>query len=99
MPNVTIGMQGTNPEVLFQMQSFIPLYTSHVFVQNVLTPNIARKACHSEEACDRSIQVFKKVKLLYGCLTSLEISQTIMISERLVNECIALIERKKIFHG
>jgi predicted transcriptional regulator len=66
-----------------------------LFLQNVQTPYIARKTCHTEEACDRYIKAFKKVKMLYGRMSPLEIAQTTTMSERLVNEYIALIEEKK----
>ena len=33
-----------------------------LFLQNVPTPDIARKTCHTEEACDRYIKSFKKSK-------------------------------------
>lgn len=66
-----------------------------LFLQNVQTPDIARKTCHTEEACDRYIKAFKRVKMLYGRMSPLEIAQTTMMSERLVNEYIALIEEKK----
>ena len=66
-----------------------------LFLQNVQTPDIARKTCHTEEACDRYIKAFKRVKMLYGRIPPLEIAQTTMMSERLVNEYIALIEEKK----
>jgi predicted transcriptional regulator len=66
-----------------------------LFLQNVQTPYIARKTCHTEEACDRYIKAFKKVKMLYGRIPPLEIAQTTAMSERLVNEYIALIEEEK----
>jgi hypothetical protein len=66
-----------------------------LFLQNVPTPDIARKTGHTEGACDRYIIAFKKVKMLYGRMTPLEISQTITMSERLVNEYVALIEERK----
>ena len=66
-----------------------------LFLQNVPTPDIARKTCHTEEACDRYIKAFKKVRTLYGRMSPLEISRTLEMSERLVNEYIALIEEKE----
>jgi len=66
-----------------------------LFLQNVPTPDIARKTCHTEEACDRYIKAFKRVKMLYGSMTPREISLTLDMSERLVNEYIALIEERK----
>lgn len=66
-----------------------------LFLQNVPTPDIARKTSHTEEACDRYIKAFKRVKMLYGRIPPLEIAQTTTMSERLVNEYIALIEEGK----
>ena len=66
-----------------------------LFLQNVPTPDISRKTCHTEEACDRYIKAFKRVKTLYGRMSPLEISRTLGMSERLVNEYIALIEGKE----
>ena len=66
-----------------------------MFLQNVPTPDIARRTCHTEEACDRYIKSFKKVQTLYGRMSPLEISRTLEMSERLVNEYIALIEEKE----
>ena len=66
-----------------------------LFLQNIPTPDIARKTCHTEDACDRYIMAFKKVTMLYGRMTPREISQTLTMSERLVNEYIALIEERK----
>jgi Protein of unknown function (DUF1670). len=36
------------------------------FLQNIPTPDIARMTQHTEEACDRYIKAFKKVRMLYG---------------------------------
>jgi hypothetical protein len=66
-----------------------------LFLQNIPTPDISRSTCHTEEACDRAIKAFKRVKMLYGRMPPLEISQTTMTGERLVNEYIALIEERK----
>lgn len=66
-----------------------------LFLQNVQTPDISRRTCHTEEACDRYIKAFKRVKTLYGRMSPLEISRTLEMSERLVNEYIALIEGRK----
>jgi len=59
-----------------------------LFLQNIPTPDIARKTSHTEDACDRYIMAFKKVTMLYGRMPPLEISQTLTMSERLVNEYI-----------
>ena len=67
-----------------------------LFLQNVPTPDIARKTCHTEEACDRYIKAFKKVQNTpWPDGLPLEISRTLRMSERLVNEYIALIVEKK----
>lgn len=66
-----------------------------LFLQNVPTPDISRRTCHTEEACDRYIKAFKRVKTLYGRMSPLEISRTLEMSERLVNEYITLIEEKE----
>lgn len=66
-----------------------------LFLQNVPTPDIARRTCHTEEACDRYIKAFKRVKMVYGSMNPRNISLTLNMSERLVNEYIALIEEKK----
>jgi len=70
-----------------------------LFLQNIPTPDISRKTCHTEEACDRYIKAFKRVKTLYGRMSPLEISRTLEMSERLVNEYIALIEEKESLKG
>ena len=66
-----------------------------LFLQNFPTPDIARKTCHTEEACDRYIKAFKKVRTLHGRMNPLEISRTLEMSERLVNEYIVLIDEKE----
>jgi hypothetical protein len=66
-----------------------------LFLKNVPTPDIARRTEHTEEACDRYIKAFKRVQMLYGRMTPLEIARTLVMSERLVNEYIALIEEHK----
>lgn len=66
-----------------------------LFLQNIPTPDIARRTSHTEEACDRYIKGFKRVRTLHGQLSPLEISRTLEMSERLVNEYIALIETKE----
>lgn len=70
------------------------LIISH-FLQNIPTPDIARKTCHTEDACDRYIKAFKKVRTLHGRMEPLEISRTLEMSERLVNEYIVLIDEKE----
>jgi DNA-binding XRE family transcriptional regulator len=62
------------------------------FLQGIPTPDISRMTQHTEEACDRYIKAFKKVRMLHGKMKPLEISRIIGMSERLVNEYIALID-------
>ena len=62
------------------------------FLQNIPTPDIARMTQHTEEACDRYIKSFKKVRMLYGKMKPMEIVRTLEMSERLVQEYIHLIE-------
>ncbi len=69
-------------------------------VQNTVlignTPPVCQYDCSPNcEACDRYIKSFKQVKMLYGSIAQREISLTLDMSERLVNEYIALIEEKK----
>jgi len=65
------------------------------FLQGIPTPDISRMTQHTEEACDRYIKAFKKVRMLYGKMKPLEIVRIIGMSERLVNEYIALIDAQR----
>jgi DNA-binding XRE family transcriptional regulator len=65
------------------------------FLQGIPTPDIARTTQHTEEACDRYIKAFKKVRMLHEKMKPLEIARTIDMSERLVNEYITLIEEHR----
>lgn len=65
------------------------------FLQGIPTPDISRMTHHTEEACDRYIKAFKKVKMLHGKMKPLEIARIIGMSERLVNEYIALIDAQR----
>ena len=62
------------------------------FLQGIPTPDIARSTQHTEEACDRYIEAFKKVKMLHGRMKPIEIARTLEMSERLVNEYITIID-------
>ncbi len=62
------------------------------FLKNVPTPDIARITGHTEEACDRYIKSFKKVRTLHGNMNHQEIARTLDMSEFLVKEYIAIIE-------
>jgi len=65
------------------------------FLLGIPTPDISRMTQHTEEACDRYIKAFKKVRMLHGKMKPLEISRIIGMSERLVNEYIVLIEGQR----
>jgi hypothetical protein len=66
------------------------------FLQNVPTPEIARRTSHSEEACDRYIKAFKKVRKLFEDGVPPEnIASDLEMSLSLVKEYIAIIEENK----
>ena len=66
------------------------------FLKNVPTPEIARRAYHSEEACDRYIKSFKRVKKLYDDKVPLEnIASDLEMSKNLVREYVEIIEESK----
>jgi DNA-binding XRE family transcriptional regulator len=66
------------------------------FLQGTPTPDIARMTQHTEEACDRYIKAFKKVRMLHdGKKKSPEIALILGMSERLANEYVALIEEQR----
>jgi hypothetical protein len=65
------------------------------FLQGISTPNISRMTQHTEEACDRYVKAFKKVRMLHGKMKPLEIARIIGMSERPVNEYIALIDAQR----
>jgi DNA-binding XRE family transcriptional regulator len=70
------------------------------FLRGIPTPDIARMTQHTEEACDRYIKAFKKVRMLHdGRKKPLEIAQILGMSERLVNEYLALIEEQRSIEG
>jgi predicted transcriptional regulator len=69
------------------------------FLQGIPTPDIARMTQHTEEACDRYIKAFKKVRMVHGKMKPLEIARMLGMSERLVNEYIALIEERRAIEG
>ena len=75
-----------------------------MFLRNIPTLDIARMTQHTEEACDRYIKSFKKVRRLYGKMKPPEIAHLLEMSERLVMEYVTLIEeqesiRKEGTHG
>lgn len=65
------------------------------FLRNVPTPEIARRTSHSEEACDRYIKSFKKVrKLSEEGLPVENIAADLDMSKALVKEYVEIIEDK-----
>jgi len=61
-----------------------------LYLQNVPTPDIARRTSHTEEACDRYIKSFKKVQMLVKTMKPLEIARLLGMSESLVKEYLDL---------
>jgi hypothetical protein len=63
------------------------------FVRNISTPEIARRTCHSEEACDRYIKGFKKVQKLFNDRIPVEnIASELEMSKALVREHVAIVQ-------
>ncbi|MDW7727807.1 MAG: DUF1670 domain-containing protein [Candidatus Methanoperedens sp.] len=62
------------------------------FLRNVQTPDISQITGHTEEACDRYIKAYKKVRTLYGSMNYNEISRILDMSESLVKEYITIHE-------
>ncbi len=62
------------------------------FLKNVPTPDISRITGHTEEACDRYIKGYKRVRTLYGNMNTIEIARTLEMSESVVKEYIAIHE-------
>jgi Protein of unknown function (DUF1670) len=60
-----------------------------------MTPYISRMTQHTEEAWDRYIKAFKKVRMLHGKMKPLEIARIIGMSKRLVNEHTAIIDAQR----
>lgn len=64
-----------------------------LYLEGYFVPEIARKTGHSEDACDRYIKMFNKVKMLYNKgLNGREIAQTLSVSKQLVKEYLLLIK-------
>jgi hypothetical protein len=62
-----------------------------LYLQNVPTPDIARRTSHTEEACDRYIKSFKRVQMLADKnMKPLEIARLLEMSESLVKEYLEL---------
>jgi len=63
------------------------------FVRNIPTPEIARRTCHSEEACDRYIKGFKKVQKLFNDGIPVEnIAPELEMSKAQVREYVAIVQ-------
>jgi len=63
------------------------------FVRNIPTPEIAKRTSHSEEACDRYIKGFKKVKKLHSeGIPEANIASELEMSKSLVHEYVEIIE-------
>jgi len=66
------------------------------FLKNVPTPEIARRTSHSEEACDRYIKSFKRVRKLHSDGIPVEnIATELDMSLSLVKQYVAIIEEDK----
>lgn len=63
----------------------------NLYKQGYQTPEIARMTDHTEEACDRYIKGFKRVKKLNEKFKLGEIAQTLGMGKKLVEEYIGLI--------
>lgn len=64
-----------------------------LYIEGYFVPEIARKTGHSEDACDRYIRMFNKVKMLNKKgLNGKEIAQTLSVSKQLVKEYLLLIK-------
>lgn len=66
-----------------------------LYLEGYLTPEIAKKCNHSEEACDRYIKAFNKVRRLATKMTASEIARTLEISPYLVREYLDLLDEQK----
>ena len=58
------------------------------------TPEIARMANHTEQACDRYIKAYKKVEKLNRTMKSEEIAQILGMGKSLVEECIRILNEE-----
>lgn len=66
------------------------------FIRNIPTPEIARRTSHSEEACDRYIKAYKKVRKLYLDGFPVEnIASELEMSKTLIREYVAIIEEDR----
>lgn len=64
-----------------------------LYLEGYFVPEISRKTGHSEDACDRYIKMFNKVKMLYNKgLNGREMAQTLSVSRQLVKEYLLLLK-------
>ena len=67
-----------------------------LYLEGHLTPEIARMTKHSEEACDRYIRAFNKVRMLADRnMSAEEIARTLEMSSFLVREYLNIYEEFK----
>lgn len=63
------------------------------YVRNIPTPEIARRTCHSEQACDRYIKGFKKVQKLHkDGIPPENIASELEMSKSLVRQYVEIVE-------
>jgi hypothetical protein len=63
------------------------------YVRNIPTPEIARRTCHSEQACDRYIKGFKKVQKLHrDGIPAENIASELEMSKSLVRQYVEIVE-------
>lgn len=66
-----------------------------LYLQGHLVPEIARMSNHSEEAADRYIRAFNKVRMLKDKLDVRGISRTLEMSEYLVKEYLSILDESE----
>jgi hypothetical protein len=64
-----------------------------LYLDGYQTPDIARKTNHTEEACDRYIKAFKKVKKLSKRMGVQQVANILDMGPSLVKEYIAILKR------
>jgi len=62
------------------------------YLDGMLTPDIARRCDHSEEACDRYIRAFNRVRMLSDRMSAPEIARILEMSPFLVREYLNILE-------
>jgi hypothetical protein len=66
-----------------------------LYLQGLLTPDIARRTYHSKEAVDRYIRGFERVRLLAAKFAKEELPMLTGMSERLIGEYLSLIAQHR----